>query len=347
MTTALLFLLVAAQVDTDSLRRVQQAAVERERVRIERAGALFLDRARPAAARLAAVRNVAALGDERQISDAVATALDSTEPRAIRVRALQLTGQRAQVDTSFSRRLFALATDRAAPSDLRHQAVTQLSFATFGSEAMHAQAEEFLRTFRAAAQDPDIRTRRVALRALAQQNDSAGLELLRDDLTSPPPEGALLPPAEAVQLLGLVNPAPFYDLLRRLVRSPPNAATRVTAIRLLAADTASRAELVRIVRARGEPLAARQAALAALAAGDPGGLPQHVVPVVADERTPADLRLRAINAVEVLRTSRDPRVVGRAPDEFDRAVERIAQRSAASAVRSAARRYLVRTRSPR
>jgi hypothetical protein len=65
---------------------------------------------------------------------------------------------------------------------------------------------------------------------------------------------------------------------------------------------------------------------------------------VADEAAPADLRVRAIKAVEITRTSRDPRVVGRAADEFDRAVERVAERSAVAAVRGAARRYLVRTR---
>lgn len=352
MSKAALFLLAFAPtlvsgqvIDTDSLRRAQQAAIERDRVRVARAGAVFLDRARPAATRLAAVRDVAAFGDDQQITGAVAVALDPSQPTTVRVRALQLTGQRVAVDTTFSRRLFALATDRAAPGDLRHQAVTQLAFATFGSESMHAQTDGFLAAFRAAARDPELRTRRVALRALAGQGDGPGLALLRDGLTSP--SAALLPPAEAVPLLGLTDPAPFYDLLRRLMRTPPDAATRVAAIRLLGADTSSRGELVRVVRARGERLAARQAALAALAAGDPGRLADHVVPVVADEAAPADLRVRAIRAVEMTRTSRDPLVIGRPLDEFDRAVERMAERSTVAAVRRAARQYLARTRSPR
>jgi len=90
-----------------------------------------------------------------------------------------------------------------------------------------------------------------------------------------------------------------------------------------------------------------QAALGALAAGDPAGLPQNVVPVVADESAPSDLQVRAIKSVEITRTSRDPRVFARAPDEFDRVMERLAIRSAAAAVQAAARNYLVRTRSPR
>ncbi len=136
------------------------------------------------------------------------------------------------------------------------------------------------------------------------------------------PRAALLPPDEAVQLLGLKDPSPFYELLRQLVRQPSDSATRVAAIRLLGGDSTSRDALVQVLRDTREGLAARQAALGALAAGDPRGLPQHAVPVVADEAAPPDLRVLAIKAVEITRTSRDPRVFARAPDEFDRVVER-------------------------
>jgi hypothetical protein len=347
MIALLALLLVGQQVDTDSLRRVQQLRIERERERLALAAAIFLDPTRTFGARLAAVRGVRTFVDEQHTAGAAALALNPIEQPRLRVRALQLTGGRVATDTSFSRQLFRIATDQAAPADLRHEAVTQLASATFGSETMQLQTGSFLTTLRAAARDPELRTRRVALRALAGQNDSAGLELLRQDLMRPSPEGPLLPPAEAVQLLGVNDPAPYYELLRRLMRAPPDAATRVAAIGLLGGDTASRAELVRIVRGRDERLAARQAALGALAAGDPDGLADHIVPVVVDEAAPADLRVRGIKAVEIKRTSRDPRVLGRTPDEFDRAVERLAERSTVPAVRNAARRYVARTRSPR
>lgn len=347
MISLLTLLLVAQQVDTDSLRRVQQQRIENERSRLAHAAGIFLDPRQTFGARLAAVRRVATFVDEQHTAGAAAVALNPAEQIRLRVKALQLTGQRVATDTSFARQLFAVATDQAAPADLRHEAVRQLASATFASETMQLQRSAFLRTLRAAARDAELRTRRVALGALAGQNDSVGLELLRQDLMRPSPEGPLLPPAEAVQLLGLNDPAPYYDLLRRLLRVPPDTATRVAAIGLLGGDTASRGELVRIVRGRDERLAARQAALGALAAGDPDGLADHIVPVVADEAAPADLRVRGIKAVELKRTSRDPRVLGRTPDEFDRAVERLAERSTVPAVRNAARRYVARTRSPR
>ena len=348
---ALLFLMItpglaAGQVvNTDSLRRVERAAIDRDRTQGASAAAIFLSRARPAAERLAAVRGIAAFAEQQQVDGAVAVALDSAEPVAIRVRALQLAGGRVGVDTTFSRRLFALATDRATSTDLRNEAVTQLAFAMFGSAAMHAQLDAFLQTLRAAARDPEIRIRRTALRALAGYGDGPALTLLQEGLLSP--QAALLPPAEAVQLLGLKDPAPFYELLRRLMREPPDSTTRVAAIRLLGGDTQSRDALAHVLRDVRESPTPRQAALGALAAGDPAGLPQNVVPVVADEAAPSDLRVRAIKAVEITRTSRDPRVFARAPDEFDRVMERLAARSAAAAVQAAAKTYLVRTRAPR
>jgi len=349
--TALLLLaispaLAAGQaVNTDSLRNVERAAIERDRVRVASAATIFLDRARPAVARLAAVRGIAAFAEQQHLDGAARVALDSSEPQTIRVRALQLAGHRAGVDTTFSRRLFALVSDSAASADLRLAAVTQLAFALFGSFSAHTQLDSFLAALRAAARDPDIRIRRTALRALAGQGDRPGLSLLQEGLVSP--RAALLPPDEAVQLLGLKDPSPFYELLRQLVRQPSDSATRVAAIRLLGGDSTSRDALVQVLRDTREGLAARQAALGALAAGDPRGLPQHAVPVVADEAAPPDLRVLAIKAVEITRTSRDPRVFARAPDEFDRVVERLAERAPAGAVRDAARTYLARTRSPR
>ncbi len=69
--TALLLLaispaLAAGQaVNTDSLRNVERAAIERDRVRVASAATIFLDRARPAAARLAAVRGIAAFAEQQ------------------------------------------------------------------------------------------------------------------------------------------------------------------------------------------------------------------------------------------------------------------------------------------
>lgn len=70
--------------------------------------------------------------------------------------------------------------------------------------------------------------------------------------------------------------------------------------------------------------------------------------MVEDEQAPAELRLNGIKAVELLRTSRDSRVISaRRADSFDAAMDRLAERSPDTAVRAAARAYITRTRSPR
>lgn len=335
----------AQVVDPDSLRRAQRAAIEQHRARLATGAAVFLDGARTPTERLAAVRGIAAFAEPSHVEGGGRVVLDTTEPAAVRLRALQLVGHAIGADTSFARSAFQLVTDTTTPVELRHEAITQVAFATFGSFAFHAIHDGFIQTLRSAARDPDLDIRRVALRALAGQGDEAALRLLEQGLGTP--GDARLPPSEAVPLLGLTDPSPFFPLLHRLMRQPPDSATRLAAIRLLGAYGPSRADLVSVLRDATESATARHAALGALAAGDPQGLARHVVSVVTDEAAPLELRLRAIKAVEIIRTSRDPRVLGRAPDEFDRALERLAERSRAPAIREAARSYLTRTRSPR
>ncbi len=326
-------------VNTDSLRRARRAEIERYRAQAAAAAAVFLDRTRAPAERLAAVRETSGFVEPQQVDGCVAVALNQAEPIAVRVRALQLVGHRVDADTSVAQRVFVIATDTTAPAELRSEAVTQLALASF------ALPQSFVRPLRAAARDPDIRIRRSALRALAGHGDPPTLDMLAAGLSSP--TEALLPPSEAVQLLGLKDPAPFYPLLHRLMLQPPDSATRLVAIQLLGRYGPSRGTIALFLRDSKEAPAVRQAALGALAAGDPRGLPQQVLPVVADEAAPLDLRLRAIKAVEVARTSRDPKVFARAPDAFDRLMERLAERSPSLAVREAARTYLSRTRSAR
>jgi hypothetical protein len=335
----------AQGVDQDSLRRAQLAQIDQHRALVAAGAAVFLDRALTPTERLAAVRGIAAFAESLHVAGAARIALDTAESLPIRVRALELVGHRMGTDTSFARAVLPFVADSTTALELRREAATQTAFATFGSSAFHAMRERFLQALRNAAVDPDLEVRRAALRALAGQGDEAALRLLERGLVTPGDAG--LPPSEAVHLLGLNDPTPFFAVLHGVMREPPDSATRLAAIRLLGGYEPSRADLVALLRDPQESPAARHAALGALAAGDPQGLAERVAPVVADEGAPLDLRLRAIKAVEIIRTSRDPRVLGRVPDEFDRTLERLAERSSTLAVRDAARGYLDRTRTAR
>lgn len=330
-------------VNLDSLRRAQRLQVEQYRAQAAAAAAVFLDRTRPASDRLAAVRDISAFVEAPHVDGSVAVALDQREPVAIRVRAIQLAGDRVERDTTFEASLLSMITDRTAAPDLRYAAIGRVTSGTFGALTVGARSDKFFDALRTAARDADIRLRRAALGALAGYDDQPTLSLLAQGLSSP--AGALLPPREAVRLLGLRDPTPYYPLLNRLMLQPPDSATRLAAIQLLGGHAPSRAQIVGYLRDPAEPPAIRQAALSALAVGDPAGFPQQVLAVVADEAAPLDLRLRAIKIIEVRRTSRDPKVLGRAADEFDRLMERLITGSQAGAIREAARVYLVRTKS--
>ena len=331
-----------AQVNVDSLRQSERAAVEQGRAQAVSSAATFLDTARPPAERLRAAGQLQAILDPDQIRRGERVALDPGESAAIRIRALQLVGAQAQLDTSFGRQMALMALDSSAEKSLRAQATLELARASFN---LPEHAAEVVEALRAGARDPDPQVRRESIRALAGHADPVILRMLESDLDSA--RSTRLPASEAAALLGSVDPAPFYPLFRRLIRAPPDSATRLVAIRLVAGDTSSRALLTSILQDRKESADARHAALGALAAGDPLGLPQRVVPVVGNESDPADLRIRAIKAVEISRTSRDPKLLGRSPDEFDRVVETLATRSSDRRVQESARTYLSRTRSAR
>ncbi len=326
-------------VNVDSLRRAELNEIDQARSRASAATAIFLDRSRSVTDRLAAAQDLTTIVDTPQVALAIRSALDPAEPAPVRVRAVRLVGYRVAFDTAVAGRLSTLATGRSLPTDLRLEAVTQIARASFT-----LPSPGLLGTLRAVSDDPDLEVRRTALRTLAGHADQTALNLLAEGLRTP--SKALVPPSEAVHLLGVADPAPFYSMLHGVMLQPPDTATRVAAIQLLGGYGPSRQVIARYLQDSSEHASVRSAALGALAAGDPPGFPHVVVPIVANESTPEDLRLRAIKVVELMRTSRDPRVLRRAPDDFDRLMEQLADRSPAPAVREAARTYQARTRSP-
>jgi hypothetical protein len=344
---AALLLLAAARdtpgqaVNADSIRGAQQTQVTRYRAQVADAARVFLDGSRTASDRLDAVRDLPSFLEQQQLAGGLRVALAANEPSAIRVRALQLLGD---IDESalVARRIAAIALDAGAPGDVRAEAVRQLAARSFELEG---KPPEIVAALRSGARDPDIEVRRTALRALAGHSDTVALRLLRAGLESP--ANAPLPPAEAVTLLGLANPSPHFDLFNRIMTQSPDSQARAAAVGLLGAHDRSRVQLVVILRNPREPSLVRHAALGALGAGDPANFAEYVLPVVADEAAPVELRLRGIAFLEMSRTSRDPGIFARAADDFDRLMVRLRDRSPSSRIRSAAQTYLARTRSAR
>ena len=328
-------------VNADSIRGAQQAQVARYRAQVADAARVFLDGSRAAGDRLNAVRDLPSFLEQQQIAGGLRVALAASEPSAIRVRALQLLGDTDE-SGQVARQIAAIALNASAPALVRAEAVRQLAARSFELEV---QPPEVVTALRSGARDPDVDVRRAALGALAGHGDTVALRLLRTGLESP--ASALLPPADAVTLLGLANPSPYFDLFNRIMTQSPDSQARAAAIRLLGAHDRSRPQLIVILRDPRESELVRHAALGALSAGDARNFAAHVLPVVADEAAPIDLRLRSIAFVEISRTSRDARIFARATDDFDRLMIRLRDGSTSPRIRAAAQHYLTRTRSAR
>jgi len=337
---------LAQQINTDSLRTAELASVERNARQVGEAVGVFLDRARPEQQRLAAVQRVAIILQPAQLRQSARLVADQQQPLAIRIRALQLAGNATHDDADFGMQVVLLAENRTTPMALRREAMEMIAMMLWTSHAKNTNLSEITRALRTVSRDADPGMRRAALTLLASHRDQQALELLGAGLRNS--QAALVPPAEAVRLLGLADPSPHFSVLHDILMRPPDPETHLEAVRLLGAHRPSQPHLVRILQDGSAPPALRQAALSSLAANDARNFPEHVLPVVQDERAPRELRLNAIKTVELLRTSRDSRTIAaRQPDVFDRAVERLSEQSADQAVRVGARNYLVRTRAPR
>lgn len=335
----------AQTVDTDSLREARRQQVEAYAARVDRAAGVFLDADRPDGERLEAVEGIAVFNRSEHLRRAAEIVLDSAEEVAIRARALRLAGHAADSDTAFLRGMFALALDGGTPPRLRRGMSELFQSLMFASASKLLLREEFHRTLRRLARDPDRGVRRPALQVMASVGDSATLQMLADVVRGEAQVGVEV--AEAVRLLGLRDPEPWYPLLRDIVADPPDPGARIEAIRLLGGDRESRSGLIDVLRSPEETLAARRAALGALAAGG-AEMARVALPVVAGEGNPTELRLQAIMTVEQRRISRDRGAIeARGRDDFDALMERLREEADDPRVRRAAERYLERTRRPR
>ena len=333
---------LARTVPAQDARDAERARVERERSRIETAAAAFFDSARTTNQRLEAVRDVQAFITMQQASRALRLARNPGESLALRVRAVQLAGVPEQADTNFVTQMGSIARDRSLPVELRGESVRQLAAASFD---LNGKPPSQLEALRVAVGDPDIEVRRVAFRALAGHADSAAIRLLVDGLENP--AAALLPTAEAVELVALKDPSPHYALLHRVLMQSTDSVVTAVTIQALGKYAPSHAIIAQHFRDARQPLLVRRAALGALAVGDRAGVAAESLPVVTDETAPPELRVRAIRLVELTRTSRDPRVFARSADAFDQAMSRLVASSTTPSVRDAARTYLTRTRTAR
>jgi HEAT repeat protein len=225
---------------------------------------------------------------------------------------------------------------------VRAELFQQIAAASFTMNDADAATTAILRQ---GIRDSSLAVRLIVLQTLGGRGDSVALDVLRSGLENP--ARAVIAPSAAVRILGLRDPRPYYPLLHRLMTQPPDSGTRLAAIRLLGGYAPSRTSLLSILRNRTEAATVREAAFGTLSANAASELPSAIAQVLRDDAEPTRLRIRAIKFYELKRTSRDPKVLRRAPDDIDTVIRQLAANSSVPEVRSAAATYVARTQSAR
>jgi hypothetical protein len=321
-----------AQSRADSLRLLITARQEEA----ARAAEVFLDRRRPIDERLRAASVAEAFLAPQHRAAAAAVARDEREDPRVRARALLgVLHAIGHEDGLIADAAAWLASPRTPPV-LREAAmqVTEVLLFSFSPPSNSATVE----ALRAVLTDPDSVLRGRAFAALASHDDEAVRTRLLEGLRGRG-GAAPLPPWRAVELLGVSLNEVSLPVLHQTLIEPPDAATRIAAIRLLGGYAPSRPFLVRYLQDPRETGVVRMAAMGALHAGAPREFSEYALPVVEDEAADEALRIYAIRAVQYRR----PRArAGQALDAFDAAVRRLATAARSEAVRAAAADFVIR-----
>lgn len=203
----------------------------------------------------------------------------------------------------------ALLADRAAPADERRLALQTLKQAATHHPAYDEWRPRYLEALRTAARSRDRELREAAAATLAQYKDPWIQERLLDGLRDP--SAALVPPEDALQLLGYDPHAEVQRVAERIADDPPSPEARREALRVLASDPGSEQRFAELFGDRTESPEVRRLAATALSSIAPGTFRRVAEDVVA-EATAEPLALDA-----------EPAATAAPPDEVARHAARL------------------------
>jgi hypothetical protein len=229
--------------------------------------------------------------------------------------------------------LLATLQNRDAPVANRTDALGALAALEFLGPRyapFRARVKEALRDV---ATDKPRELRGQALELLAIDKDPYAQELLVQGLQEP--KDALVPEAQAIQLLGYDDHAEVVPLAREVFERATGAA-REEALRVLATDPDSEQLLLRLLKDKSEKRRIRELSASGLQSLNPGAFDKAAKKIVADEDDYNDIRATALGALahgrEARETPVDPKLV--------EAVQQVGESTQSRSIRSAARRFL-------
>jgi hypothetical protein len=191
--------------------------------------------------------------------------------------------------------LIQLLADPDENTDVRQAALSAIEAASFKTVEFRPYAPAYREALRTAATDQDPNLRAQALDILALNRDAYAQQLLADGLRNP--REALVRPVDAIRMLGYDVHAGFFPLLRQVVETSKQPTVRRAALRLLAADSGSRALMRRIATDRNEDRNSRATAALALQSLAPRDFARVARTVVLDDDEDDGVRATVISAI--------------------------------------------------
>lgn len=191
--------------------------------------------------------------------------------------------------------LIEVLTDPSENVEVRLGALSAIEAASFKTVEFRPYGPAYHSALRAAATDPDETLRAQALDILALNKDSYAQQLLTDGLRDP--RSALVRPVDAIRMLGYDVHAGVFPLLREIVETSRQAPVRRAALRLLAADSGSRALMRRIASDRNADKNSRSIAVLALQSLAPRDFARVSRSIVLDDDEDDEVRATVISAI--------------------------------------------------
>lgn len=227
----------------------------------------------------------------------------SDHPMSAAIQAVVSLASEARGDAGKLTELFAIAADRSRDSVVRQAALRSLQELSFTSMLLRQMNAQLIAALRSIVDDPDEELREIAIEMLAQKKDEFVQRRLLDGLERREPP--LVDDGKAIQFLGYDIHGGWFPTMRRLARESPDPATRLEAVKLLAADPGSADLLLAIFDDKGEDDDVRRASGSALMSVARDRFEPRAKEAVLDDSDTEPVRAASLTALTHFATSGD------------------------------------------
>ena len=226
--------------------------------------------------------------------------------------------------------------NREEPTSLRDAAFRALKTASFLGPVFAPYRAAFLKCLREVATDPDPQLREDALETLAAEKVPSVKTLLYEGLKNP--AKALVAPAKAIQFLSYDGHAESAPLIRKVLKSAKNAATKEAAINFLASDPGSAPLLSRLLKDKSQPARIRSLSATGLRLLNPPGFERVARNIVEDRKESDKLRATCLGALTYIKDYHKTRT----NPAFAKRIANLESSTSSTVLRASAKRFMAK-----